>query len=220
MPLDRNLSGALSPRSGLLSPEGERRDIADKRSLRNLFENLQEVAKERESAATPPPGMRPPLPPSGNGHQGNGTSVVLVQGRTSPPVPTWGNGIAALALPPDQAVVTVEDLGKSSASDLGAEVSGLIGARKPPVKDKEALRKQAADAMRAVEMRSLTLLEGSMGGPKILRGTPMAANKQHGSCSSLASSSGTAELVLPAKDQPEASAAPLAMATVEETRLE
>jgi hypothetical protein len=43
--------------------------------------------------------------------------------------------------------------------------------------DKEALRKQAADAMRAVEMRSLTLLHGSAGGGKNARGPPMASSK-------------------------------------------
>ena len=41
--------------------------------------------------------------------------------------------------------------------------------------------------MKAVEMRSLTLLEGSMGGSKNLRGIPMAANRPHGSNASLSS---------------------------------
>lgn len=45
---------------------------------------------------------------------------------------------------------------------------------------KEALRKQAADAMKAVELRSLNLLEGGLLAGKTVRGTPMAATKLTG----------------------------------------
>ena len=77
--------------------------------------------------------------------------------------------------------------------------------------DKEALRKQAADAMKAVEMRSLTLLQSSLGGSKNARGTPMAANRPHGSTASLASNTsgtGTAEPPPPPADAPPAEPAP------------
>uniref|UniRef100_A0A1D1ZU48 non-specific serine/threonine protein kinase n=2 Tax=Auxenochlorella protothecoides TaxID=3075 RepID=A0A1D1ZU48_AUXPR len=44
-------------------------------------------------------------------------------------------------------------------------------------RDKETLRRAAADAMKAVELRSLNLLEGGVlgGGARLVRGTPMAA---------------------------------------------
>lgn len=49
----------------------------------------------------------------------------------------------------------------------------------PPIADKELLRKAAADAMKAVELRALNLLEGGVGGALGarggVRGTPMAA---------------------------------------------
>ncbi|KAI3428748.1 hypothetical protein D9Q98_007570 [Chlorella vulgaris] len=56
--------------------------------------------------------------------------------------------------------------------------SGNLYGKRPPLKaDKEALRRQAADAMKAVELRSLNLLEGGLGASKAgtLRGVPMAA---------------------------------------------
>jgi hypothetical protein len=49
--------------------------------------------------------------------------------------------------------------------------------KRPLVKDKEALRRQAADAMKAVELRSLNLLEGGLGASRSTRGVPMASVK-------------------------------------------
>ena len=74
------------------------------------------------------------------------------------------------------------------------------------MKNKEALRKQAADAMKAVELRSLILLEGSSSSSNSLknssnnnnnnnnnklgvRGTPMAATRNGSSVSLVSSTS-------------------------------
>lgn len=46
-----------------------------------------------------------------------------------------------------------------------------------PAADKEALRRQAAESMKAVELRSLNLLEGGLAMGKAVRGVPMAAAK-------------------------------------------
>ena len=149
--LDRTHSDAMSPHnnSGLLSPDlAERRDL-DKRSLNKLFENLQEVAREREGAVTPPPGSRPPLPPISNGM----SSRQLAACKSSPPRVGWG--IAALAAapepPPISAIANGNGNGCVSYTDaeqmmlcseardaagiqLPCDVVGLIGAKKPPVK--------------------------------------------------------------------------------------
>lgn len=48
---------------------------------------------------------------------------------------------------------------------------------RPPCLSSPFRRKQAADAMKAVELRSLNLLEGGLLAGKTARGTPMAATK-------------------------------------------
>ncbi|KAL4532194.1 hypothetical protein Ndes2437B_g02610 [Nannochloris sp. 'desiccata'] len=228
---ERNLSaGALSPGSGVLSPVSSNGN-ADKRSLSKLFENLQEVAYEREQCVTPPPvpTQRPPLPPSVSigGHTSGGR---LPHTKSSPP------GVFAAMLAGVNTTGTDRE-GVASASGHGAPVqnlsegllrsvhgngnghngtgagstgslsqpgsvdgdailasttggvSGAAGqrllAKGAAFKDKETLRKQAADAMKAVELRSLTLLQGNLGGSKNTRGTPMLATKQNGSCANL-----------------------------------
>lgn len=57
-----SLEERLSPRNGRLSP-GDGNSNRDKRSLSKLWENLQEVAEERQSL-TPPPPSKPPLQPA------------------------------------------------------------------------------------------------------------------------------------------------------------
>ncbi|KAL4550734.1 hypothetical protein Ndes2526B_g08841 [Nannochloris sp. 'desiccata'] len=222
-PPQANMSGVLSP----VSSNGN----ADKRSLSKLFENLQEVAYEREQCVTPPPvpTQRPPLPPSVSigGHTSGGR---LPHTKSSPP------GVFAAMLAGVNTTGTDRE-GVASASGHGAPVqnlsegllrsvhgngngpngtgagstgslsqpgsvdgdailasttggvSGAAGqrllAKGAAFKDKETLRKQAADAMKAVELRSLTLLQGNLGGSKNTRGTPMLATKQNGSCANL-----------------------------------
>jgi Oxidative-stress-responsive kinase 1 C-terminal domain len=244
--LERNLSaGALSPGSGVLSPVSSNGN-PDKRSLSKLFENLQEVAYEREQCVTPPPVLstqRPPLPPSVTVGGGNNSGGRLPQTRSSPPgmfaamlasmngtsgdrdgvVSGIGNGVyggpvqnlsEGLLLSANNGINngggstgtlshpgSVDGdamLGSTTTTAAGLPGgNGFIGAggqrlvaKGALFKDKETLRKQAADAMKAVELRSLTLLEGSSDGFKNTRGTPMLATKQNGSCASLTSAIG------------------------------
>ncbi|GAB4823146.1 hypothetical protein N2152v2_010192 [Parachlorella kessleri] len=75
-----------------------------------------------------------------------------------------GGGVAALAA--------------SAACDAVAAACLLANGKKGKTEtDKEALRKQAANAMKAVELRSLNLLEGGLLAGKTVRGTPMAATR-------------------------------------------
>lgn len=77
--------------------------------------------------------------------------------------------------------------------------------------DKEALRRQAADAMKAVELRSLNLLEGGLGGrgkgPNV-RGVPMAATAKHGSMGNMAAAAAAAAAAVGAVAPPGMAAAP------------
>jgi WNK lysine deficient protein kinase len=57
-----SLEERLSPRNGRISP-GDGNPNRDKRSLSKLWENLQEVAEERQTL-TPPPPSKPPLKPA------------------------------------------------------------------------------------------------------------------------------------------------------------
>jgi WNK lysine deficient protein kinase len=233
--LERNLSaGALSPGSGVLSPVSSNGN-PDKRSLSKLFENLQEVAYEREQCVTPPPlpGQRPPLPPGVT--IGGNSGGRLPQTKSSPPgmfaallanassnTSTenreiagnlseslllsangnnghYGNGAGSTGTLSQPGSVDGDAvLGSTTTTTAGGLISSSGGGQRMlpnagklgVFKDKETLRKQAADAMKAVELRSLILLEGSLGGSKNTRGTPMLATKQNGSCVSLTSANG------------------------------
>jgi len=233
---ERNISaGALSPGSGVLSPVSSNGN-PDKRSLSKLFENLQEVAYERDQCVTPPPlpTQRPPLPPSVS-TGGQNSASRLPHMKSSPPrmfaamlanlnatafdkegvatasengasvqnltegllISAHGNGNghnsngASSSRASSHPGSVDDDAILSSTTGGGANGNGMIGAagqrplaRAATCKDKETLRKQASDAMKAVELRSLNLLEGSVGvsGSKNTRGTPMLATKQNGSC--------------------------------------
>ena len=279
-PLDRSASS-----SGLLSPVSATSGTnapPDKRSLSKLFENLQEVAKDREDSCGPLPGFssgtnggvgvggssssagylnslqfqqqqqqRPPLPPGLNGSRlpptkssppslfasmlgtstdasslNNASGAAAVSGTTTASStsssqrgsPEHGQGVLATAISaPAGSVNNVVPFvngngngGYAASNTSAAAAAAATAAGLPPnassqmlipakssvgskgaMRDKEALRKQAAESMKAVELRSLTLLQSSIGGSKNGgRGTPMAATRQNSSSASLPGSMG------------------------------
>ena len=220
-------SGMLSPPSGILSPISTSSTAShghpDKRSLNKLFENLQQIALDREESTTPPPvSGRPPLPPCvGNGgakasgakqqtakhekqqqvakEHRNGTlpqdghrpllSMRSVPASFGASVPSAmkARGVASMQAADDTQTIMSEkpvaskdrkDDAALSIEQMTMKKPGNISNGGPLVKDKEMLRKQAADAMKQVEMRSLTCLQGNIVlNGKSGRGTPMMAAK-------------------------------------------
>lgn len=96
---------------------------------------------------------------------------------------------AAAALPAPHRLATLPAISACSLPQAPVSITAC-----PPLlpADKEALRRQAANAMKAVEMRSLNLLEGGMGaGNKLTRGVPMAAGKPMGAAVAKAGMAGS-----------------------------
>jgi WNK lysine deficient protein kinase len=119
---------------------------------------------------------------SNQGHTGNGSGPESL-GTLSQPGSVDGDAILS------------STLGGASGHGVFCGAGQKAIAKGAAFKDKESLRKQAADAMKAVELRSLNLLEGSsssssLAGLKNTRGTPMLATKQNGSCVSLTAGNG------------------------------
>lgn len=143
-----SMDRSSSPHDGIMSPELPGKDM-QKRALSKLYENLQEVVGMRKCSVTPPP-AKPPLPPSGSK-----SSLCL----SSPPSL---NG----------------DVGGSPNEERslnGNDAQGMPIQANQPGLDKDARRKQALDALKAVEIRSLTMLEGNgNGGHMSIRGIPMS----------------------------------------------
>lgn len=195
-------SGVLSP----LSTSGAAtHGQPDKRSLSKLFENLQQIASERAENSTPPPvSGRPPLPPQCAGGKLSGQIMrhdsktfdlknsASAQNRsliTMRSVPASFSGNYQLPHK-DNGSKDSEACTLGSRPSLSDEIKGRISncsengvVKKTAMsgtagKDKEMLRKQAADAMKQVEIRSLTCLQGSfVSSGKSTRGTPMMAVK-------------------------------------------
>ncbi|KFM23753.1 Serine/threonine-protein kinase WNK8 [Auxenochlorella protothecoides] len=132
---------------------------------------------------SPPATARLPPSPHQGGAPQAGASISPSAGEAGLGAPLVASALVTASAPVSGVVSREASPQRADASASPTKsVAGCLleGTRKLSSlvpRDKETLRRAAADAMKAVELRSLNLLEGGVlgGGARLVRGTPMAA---------------------------------------------